>query len=349
MNKVKVTSLPLIEVIQDLARVLGAPLANICDEYKMDIPSGLGIGYIQGLDFDGGLGLIQYDCLLNEELTIEFVENDVHPLKFIYCSKGKFSHRFERSTQTNTIDQYQGMIVASDRKNGHILKIPSGTHVRLTSIEINREKFVERFYCDIDLLDKKLKELFFDIHAINGFYEHGDFSLQLSELINLMSKYKNQGFSRRLYLESKAYELLSTQIHMYEDDLLDERDRSLLRKSEVILINDARKIIDEFVKDIDSIETLSKRVGLNSKKLQEGFQHLYNLSVNQFIQNSRINKAKSLLQDSELPIAQIADLVGWSSSSHFNKIFKEKTGVTPSQFRNTINYKPNSRNGFSQS
>jgi len=350
MKKIKVTSLPLIEVIQDLATALGAPLVNQCDEYKMNIPSDIGIGYIQGLDFDGGIGLIQYDCLLQEELAIEFVENDVHPLKFLYCSKGHLSHRFESDQDDNHhIDQYQGVIVASDRKNGHVVRIPKNTHLRMTSIEINREKFVERYFCDLESLHPSLKNLFLDVHATNGFYQHGDFSLQLSELIDLMSKYKHQGFVRRLYLESKAYELLSTQIHMYEDDVLDEPKRSILRKSEVAAIHDASTIINENVKDIDSIDTLSKRVGMNAHKLQEGFQYFFHQSVNQYIQNARLNQAKELLKERDKSIAHIAELVGWSSTSHFNKMFKEKMGLTPSQYRNTYMSNFKSNNGFSLS
>ena len=314
----------------------------------MNIPNEMGIGYIQGLDFDGGIGLIQYDCLLQEKLVIEFIENDVHPLKFLYCSKGHISHRFESEKDSNHhIDQYQGVIVASDRKNGHIVSIPKNIHIRMTSIEINREKFIERYFCDLDNLHHSLKNLFLDVHATNGFYQHGDFSLQLSELIDLMSTYKNQGFSRRLYLESKAYELLSTQIHMYEDDVLDEHIRSILRKSEVVKIHDASKFINENVREIDSIDTLSKRVGMNAHKLQEGFQHFYYQSVNQYIQNARLDKAKEYLAESEESISNVADLVGWSSTSHFNKMFKDKFGITPSQYRHTYRNRYSSNNGLS--
>jgi len=44
-------------------------------------------------------------------------------------------------------------------------------------------------------------------------------------------------------------------------------------------------------------------------------------------------RAKTLLLQSDLPITQIAHLVGCSSHSHFSVLFNRVTGVTPRQFR----------------
>lgn len=336
MKSVKVTSLPLIEVIQDLSTALNAKLSDDCDEYKMDIPSNLGIGYIQGLDFDGGIGLIQYDCLLKEDIQLEFVENDVHPLKFLYCSEGEVEHHFEKDLHTNSIKKFQGVLVASQRKNGHLITLKADQHIMMTSIEINREKFLERYFCDVDKLEQNLKNLFLDVHAMRSFYHSGDFSLHLSELINLMNNYTFTGFTRRLFLEAKAYELLSLQIANYNDDMVDSDERVILRQTELKRIYEAVEIINNSVEEIENIQALTKRVGMNAHKLQEGFKHHYKISVNEFIQNARVERAKHLLLNTDDLVSSIAEKVGWSSTSHFGKIFKEKNGLTPKQYRNIL-------------
>jgi two-component system response regulator YesN len=50
--------------------------------------------------------------------------------------------------------------------------------------------------------------------------------------------------------------------------------------------------------------------------------------------NYRINESKKLLKTTNLPVYQIAERVGFNSSSHFIKIFKKNEEVTPLQFRN---------------
>lgn len=52
-----------------------------------------------------------------------------------------------------------------------------------------------------------------------------------------------------------------------------------------------------------------------------------------FINTVRIERAKNMLADTNLPIADIAQECGFCSQSYFNCIFKNKTGVTPFKYR----------------
>lgn len=56
-----------------------------------------------------------------------------------------------------------------------------------------------------------------------------------------------------------------------------------------------------------------------------------------FIQDKIIEKAKSLLADLALSINDIASLLGFSYPNHFARLFRQKTGLTPSEFRKQIN------------
>ena len=53
-----------------------------------------------------------------------------------------------------------------------------------------------------------------------------------------------------------------------------------------------------------------------------------------WIEIARLNMAKQLLKDNEVPIADVARLAGLEDQSYFSRFFKKKTGLTPSQFRN---------------
>jgi AraC family transcriptional regulator len=46
-----------------------------------------------------------------------------------------------------------------------------------------------------------------------------------------------------------------------------------------------------------------------------------------------MRRSRELLINSDLPLAQVADAVGFSSQSHFTTVFLERTGVTPGRYR----------------
>ena len=59
-------------------------------------------------------------------------------------------------------------------------------------------------------------------------------------------------------------------------------------------------------------------------------------TIKQYISHQRIERAKELLKYSDLKIIDIAATVGCDNVSHFNRIFKAATGMTPTQFRQSV-------------
>jgi AraC-like DNA-binding protein len=53
----------------------------------------------------------------------------------------------------------------------------------------------------------------------------------------------------------------------------------------------------------------------------------------EYITHIRIEKAKSLMENPSLSIADIAEMTGFTSQSYFSTAFKSQTGMTPSQYR----------------
>ena len=55
-----------------------------------------------------------------------------------------------------------------------------------------------------------------------------------------------------------------------------------------------------------------------------------------YIIERRLERAKELMQETDLPIADIALRSGFSSQSHFTTSFRRFVGVTPSSFRHAM-------------
>ncbi len=337
MNCIQVNSLPLKEVIRDIAKFFDTQYSEYCGEYVLTLPPSAGEGSIRGINFEGGLGLIQYDCLFKEDMEIHFVVNNIHPLKFLYTVEGRLQHRFENEDELHDINQFQSAIVASSKHNGHVLFFKANEKIKVNSLEIEREKFQSKMECDINSLDDELLQLFKDITAHKSFYYNGNYSLNISGILNEMADFVAENFTRKLFLQGLAYQILTHQILQYQDDKIEESNRTLLRSSEIKQIHLIATLIETNISQIPTVETLAKDAGLNINKLQHGFKVLYGTTVNNYVQKKRLDTAYELLTRTDLTISEIVNTIGLSSKSYFSKIFKEKHNISPSDFRKQRN------------
>ena len=63
------------------------------------------------------------------------------------------------------------------------------------------------------------------------------------------------------------------------------------------------------------------------------FKKITGATPHAYLASLRIERARRLLAESDLPIAEVGAEVGYASQSHFTKIFREATGMTPKAFR----------------
>lgn len=97
-------------------------------------------------------------------------------------------------------------------------------------------------------------------------------------------------------------------------------------------LSSALKYMEEnYTADITN-ETLAKECRISEEYFRKQFKRAYGLSPKQYVINMRINKAKQMLSEGTLKINAISEQCGFSNPYHFCRIFKQKTGLTPSEF-----------------
>jgi len=78
---------------------------------------------------------------------------------------------------------------------------------------------------------------------------------------------------------------------------------------------------------------ISNRIGLNYVYLANIFSEFNNITIEHFIINQKIEKAKDLLLNTDYNIGQIADTLNYSSIGHFSNQFKKVLGINPTEFK----------------
>ncbi|MCX8959523.1 helix-turn-helix transcriptional regulator [Erwinia psidii] len=132
--------------------------------------------------------------------------------------------------------------------------------------------------------------------------------------------------SRDIYLRAKALEVLACflreNITQQQIKLPVPADRSLLNEARVMLEKDYGK---EW-----SVQSLSRLIGLNEKRLQSGFHAMFGCSVHACLTRIRLDAAVTMLQRGA-SVTETAACCGFGNLSHFSRVFRNHTGISPKQ------------------
>ena len=82
------------------------------------------------------------------------------------------------------------------------------------------------------------------------------------------------------------------------------------------------------------LKALAGRLGYSYSRFRTVFKDQTGMSPRQYQIEIRVNRARDLLTQSDEPIGEIADRLGFYSIYYFSRFFKQKTGMTPSAYRN---------------
>ena len=320
------------EFVVGLAKLLDVEVEQSHNEYCFNLPDKLGSGYIKAFVFDFGVSVLEIDCLLKEDFKFELGKSMIHPLKLIFNREHTIQHKFSEQDEYREIKRLENVILASTPKNTHTFYISKDQPVCIFSLEINRKEFEEKIESFLVEMNTDLIEIFRDLNGVNEFYYKNYYSLEISKFIDEFLESEHDGFMRKVFLEGKAYEILTHQLQQYTDDLNEPDNRKILRQATIERVHEAVNIIEQEIESINNIQALAKKVGLNQNTLQQGFKQLHNSSVNEYIRNYRIDKSKELIETTSLNITEITYKVGINSRSYFSKLFKERFGLTPKQY-----------------
>ena len=93
------------------------------------------------------------------------------------------------------------------------------------------------------------------------------------------------------------------------------------------------RITNRYFEDF-SIRELAAECSLSETHFRRLFRQTMGCPPLQYLHQVRLRMAKALLRSTRLPIAQIAQEVGFSSLSSFNRQFQQDSGLSPRQWRN---------------
>jgi len=113
-----------------------------------------------------------------------------------------------------------------------------------------------------------------------------------------------------------------------------ESTRTIAVKDEVV--RRGMDFIEKEGKKPIHVEDILKHLGVSRSLLERRFRSELGRTPLVELRRQRVERARQLLADSELPINKIAEMSGFASNIRFTTVFREQVGITPSEFRKAM-------------
>lgn len=110
-------------------------------------------------------------------------------------------------------------------------------------------------------------------------------------------------------------------------------ENKLYSKNSLLFSDITAYVLNNYTDSNFCINDISTRFGISEVHLRRLFNQSICISPIKYINNLKLDKAKSMLEVSNYSISEIAQSAGFSDPYYFSRFFKKETGVSPSEYR----------------
>ena len=182
-----------------------------------------------------------------------------------------------------------------------------------------------------DYLKRKYPDEYFDLPtAFQCVDQAADFPA-MSKLLFEIENYRGDGIAATLFYEAKVTEAIALVVDNQKKQAARNVHR-LSREDIERLENVVSYIADHYAFDIP-LSRLANIACMSESKLKVCFKRHTGCTVTEYIQGRRMSQAEHLLIDTDFTMGQIAQMIGYSTSSRFAELFKKSTGILPVEYR----------------
>lgn len=173
-----------------------------------------------------------------------------------------------------------------------------------------------------DILENLTRNNYIFLHKQTPPYMTVEMRMIVKEIIS----YSKKGMLQKLFIEAKIIKLLMLIFEQFSE-------KNTVKDAPKIPFM-IKKFVDEnFHKNI-KVEEIGKIIGINQNKIRKEFKAQYHMTVNDYIAELRMLKAKKLIINKEVLIKEIAIECGYEYVQNFTRAFKKKFGISPEKLRN---------------
>lgn len=268
----------------------------------------------------------------NESNEVQVFEREISStfIQIHFCLKGNSKFLFNNGSYSFDVLDDRSILLYNPQRTLpiHLENQPKTT---LVSLLISIEKFHSLFSKESGYIP-----FLSDENSNRKYYDDTEIKPTVSIVLQQIINSNINSSIRELYIKGKVYELLS--LHFQKDENVEgEYCPFLVDEQNVLKIRKAKEIIIERMAEPPSLQELANEIGLNIKKLKEGFKQIYGDTVFSFLFDYKMEHSRRLLETNQYNVNEVGVKVGYSTASHFIAAFKKKFGTTPKKYVMSLN------------
>ena len=300
-------------------------------EIRLEIPEALGMGSIREIRLHSGIRLSIVDYKPWEPNIVKYEMNAPASVGFGFCLSGT-------GTIKSSVSCLKDSFVTKKGQSGffHFLGLSGVTeevkgHIFRVSVQMEAKLFCSLMAEDFDDIPPALRK-FADGAEVKPCRVADIITPSMQTALYQILSCPYHGLTRQLFLEGKAMELIAYKLEQFESDPVKTKRPPVLRSDDVERIHYARDLLIKDIENPPDLIELARSVGLSRSKLHHNFRAVYGITPFDYLRNRRLEKARIFLNEGNMDVTEVAYSVGYSSLSHFTKVFKQYFGMLPSNY-----------------
>jgi len=266
-----------------------------------------------------------YRCFLNDGMAITYPHWHKE-IELIYASRGRVNIGIGETVVT--LEEGEIIFFASGEPHYFLASPDSERYVYQFDLKLFDETILRKEQASLivlfeqgerysrywsESLRKKVIALLVELYQLETEATEGKNYLVLSNLYRLIGE-----MYRELPRKTGEKKVTPTAIH---------------RKETLMRLNEIFEYIENQYQTAITVEDVAKHVGFSPYYFTRFFKKNTGQTFIQFLTEYRINQAKFILANEQLPMAEVADRAGFSSVKTFHHVFKEAVGQSPLQYQ----------------
>jgi AraC-like DNA-binding protein len=309
--------------LNELATQLGGAIEN----NVMPIPKHLGKGQISRNQLTKGIILQDGEFSLFQDFIINRKVNEdenIHHFSLIYV----FNQPNYIYTQNETAEAgLQNYLLFFNKHYSYSNIVPAYTRFRQIQLFVSVEKLIAlcRYY---NLPPDVTHHLMKDEQWCYKF----PFTAEIQKVLHQLSNYQIDNAFARGYMINKSEELIMLTLEQIFKEQSHQSDKnSFIHQDDLNTIYEAEKMLLESKDEGIKISELSDKLSIGIRKLQRLFKAYHGVDMTSYRKQIRLEQARQMILEQRLSITDVSFKMGYTSTSHFSRIFKDQFGYSPSK------------------
>lgn len=325
-----------LERLRLLSVKLGGDFKEGHNTAVCELDNANGKGRIFTYEMMPGLSMSSYNIILGDDLNLRVGGGSRPPILMIYCLEGYFFHNSLEADGLQRVGRGRNVLFSPAENEMNTVTLPGKIKIKVCIIALEKSEIPSKNLIRRDGLRLILKDLYSKASAKGYFNDFGGARSKVHDYSKILIENRRTDVVGRLVTEAAILNMMAEQLDTHERSVSNSLELSPLDHRELerilIAVSDMKSSMD----GRHTIKLFASRTALSPKKIQEGFRFFFGRSFANFLKDLRLEMARELLETTDLSISQVAGMVGISSKSHFSKIFQERFGLLPRNYRESL-------------